>query len=101
MLWSGNSLWRGVIPAGLPACATVEYFVRAHDVSGNFANSPVKSFVVGGSCGIAGDFDGNGVVDGADLATLLNGWGSGGVADLNGDGTTDAADMAVLLNNFG
>ena len=101
MLWSGNSLWRGVMPAGLPACATVEYFVRAHDVSGNFANSPVKSFVVGGSCGIAGDFDGNGVVDGADLATLLNGWGSGGVADLNGDGTTDAADMAVLLNNFG
>jgi hypothetical protein len=101
MLWSGNSLWRGVIPAGLPACATVEYFVRAHDVSGNFANSPVKSFVVGGSCGIPGDFDGNGMVDGADLATLLNGWGSGGVADLNGDGTTDAQDMAILLNNFG
>ena len=101
MRWSGNSLWRGVIPAGLPACATVEYFVRALDVSGNISNSPLKSFVVGGSCGIPGDFDGNGVVDGADLATLLNGWGAGGVADLNGDGTTDAQDMAILLNNFG
>jgi hypothetical protein len=41
------------------------------------------------------------VVDGADLATLLNSWGQGGPADLNGDGTVDAADMAVLLNNFG
>ncbi|MEY3025139.1 MAG: hypothetical protein RL136_1536 [Planctomycetota bacterium] len=101
MLWSGNSLWRGVIPAKLPACATVEYFVRARDVSGNVADSPVKSFVVGGSCGVPGDFDGNGVVDGADLAVLLNGWGSGGVTDLNGDGSTDASDMAILLNNFG
>jgi len=101
MLWSGNSLWRGVIPASLPACATVTYLVRALDVSGNSADSPTKTFVVGGSCGIPGDFDGNGVIDGQDLAVLLNGWGTGGVADLNGDGTTDAADMAILLNNFG
>ncbi|MEY4118580.1 MAG: hypothetical protein RLZZ116_1908 [Planctomycetota bacterium] len=101
MRWSGNNLWRGVIPASVPACATVAYFVRALDVSGNTVESPVKTFVVAGSCGVPGDFDGNGTVDGADLATLLNNWGSGGVADLNGDGTTDAADMAILLNNFG
>ena len=101
MAWSGNSLWRGVIPATVPACATVAYFVRALDASGNVATSPVKSFTVPGSCGIPGDFDGNGVVDGVDLATMLNGWGSGGVSDLNGDGTTDAQDMAILLNNFG
>ena len=101
MRWSGNSLWRGVIPASVPACATVAYFVRAHDVSGNIVESPVKTFAVPGSCGIPGDFDGNGTIDGADLATLLNNWGTGGVTDLNGDGTTDAADMAILLNNFG
>ena len=101
MRWSGNSLWRGVIPATVPACATVTYLVRALDASGNVADSPTKTFVVGGSCGIPGDFDGNGTVDGQDLAVLLNGWGSGGVADLNGDGTTDASDMAILLNNFG
>ena len=101
MRWSGNNLWRGVIPASVPACATVAYFVRALDVSGNTVESPVKTFVVAGSCGVPGDFDGNGTVDGADLATLLNNWGSGGVADLNGDGTTDAADMSILLNNFG
>ncbi len=101
MRWSGNNLWRGVIPASVPACATVAYFVRALDVSGNTVESPVKTFVVAGSCGVPGDFDGNGTVDGADLATLLNNWGSGGVTDLNGDGTTDAADMSILLNNFG
>jgi hypothetical protein len=100
MAWSGNSLWRGVIPAQ-PPCATVRYFVRAFDAANNAANSPEKQFVTGGSCGIPGDLDGNGVVDGADLATLLNAWGQGGPADLNGDGTVDAADMAVLLNNFG
>ena len=101
MRWSGNSLWRGVIPASVPACATVAYFVRALDASGNIVESPVKTFAVPGSCGIPGDFDGNGTIDGADLATLLNNWGTGGVTDLNGDGTTDAADMAILLNNFG
>ena len=100
MAWSGNSLWRGVIPVQ-PACATVEYFVRAFDASNNVANSPVKSFVTGGSCGIAGDLDGDGDVDGGDLATLLNAWGQGGPADLDGNGTVDAADMAILLNNFG
>jgi len=99
MAWSGNSLWRGVIPAQ-GACATVRYFVRALDASNNVATSPFKSFVTAGSCGIPGDLDGNGAVDGADLATLLNAWGGGGPADLNGDGTVDAQDMAILLNNF-
>lgn len=100
MAWSGNSLWRGVIPPQ-GACKTVVYFVRAFDASNNVANSPAKSFVTGGSCGIPGDLDGDGDVDGGDLATLLNSWGQGGPADLNGDGTVDAADMAILLNNFG
>ncbi len=46
------------------------------------------------------DLDGNGVTDAADLAMLLNAWGTGGI-DLNGDGLTDAADLAVLLNGWG
>jgi hypothetical protein len=50
---------------------------------------------------IPGDFDGNGIVDGGDLGTLLNGWGQGGTTDLNGDGTTDGADMGILLVNWG
>ncbi|MFM7261012.1 MAG: FG-GAP-like repeat-containing protein, partial [bacterium] len=100
MRWSGNSLWRGVIPAQAD-CATVEYFVRALDVSNNTATSSIKTFVTPGTCGIPGDLNGDGTVNAADLAEMLNGWGSAGPTDLNGDGTTDASDMAVLLGNFG
>ncbi len=44
------------------------------------------------------DLDCNGVVDAADLATLLSDWGSSGSADFNGDGVIDAADLSMLLN---
>jgi hypothetical protein len=47
-----------------------------------------------------GDFDGNGTVDGADLATMLGAWGGPG-ADLDGSGATDGADLAVLLGAWG
>ncbi len=47
------------------------------------------------------DFDANGSVDAADLATLLNGWGSSGATDLDGNGVTDAADLAAVLNAWG
>ncbi len=50
--------------------------------------------------GIPGDFDGNGAVDGADLTTLLAGWGSGGPTDLDGNGITNGSDLAVLLANW-
>lgn len=50
---------------------------------------------------VPGDLDGNGVVDGADLAILLTDWGQSGVpADLNGDGVVDGGDLAVLLSNW-
>jgi hypothetical protein len=89
-----------VIPAQ-PDCATVEYFVRALDASNNVATSAIRTFATPGTCGIPGDLNGDGAVDAADLAEMLNGWGSAGPTDLNGDGTTDASDMAVLLGNFG
>ncbi len=50
--------------------------------------------------GVPGDFDGDGVVGGADLSILLSAWGTAG-GDLNGSGTTDGADMAILLSNWG
>jgi hypothetical protein len=48
-----------------------------------------------------GDLDGNGVVNGADLGTLLAGWGTGGNSDLDGNGTTDGADLGSLLAAWG
>ena len=50
---------------------------------------------------VAGDLNSDGVVDAADLAILLNGWGASGATDLDGSGATDAADLALLLNAWG
>lgn len=47
-----------------------------------------------------GDFDGNGLVDGSDLGTLLGDWGTA-LADLDGDGTTNGADLGALLGHWG
>ncbi len=46
------------------------------------------------------DLNGDGVVNGADLAALLAQWGTAGPADLNGDGVVNGADLATLLANW-
>jgi formylglycine-generating enzyme required for sulfatase activity len=50
----------------------------------------------------AGDLDGNGVINGADLGSLLNAWGSCSTcaADLNDDGAVNGADLGTLLANW-
>ena len=49
-----------------------------------------------------GDLDGNTLVNGADLATLLGNWGqSDAPGDLNQDGTIDGSDLAALLGGWG
>jgi hypothetical protein len=49
-----------------------------------------------------GDFDLNGIVDGADLSTLLGAWGTiDSSIDLTGDGPIDGADLTVLLGAWG
>ena len=50
------------------------------------------------------------VVDGADLAIILNDFGNGPngngnpignpAVDINGDGVVDGADLAIVLNSF-
>jgi len=50
------------------------------------------------------DLDGNGAVDGADLAVLLGKWGASCEncpADLNQDGTIGGADLAIVLGAWG
>lgn len=46
------------------------------------------------------DTDNDGVVGGADLATLLAAWGTP-VADLDNDGTTSGSDLAIVLAAWG
>lgn len=49
--------------------------------------------------GIPGDFNGDGLVNGADLGLLLGAWGrcTGCVEDMNGDGFVTGADLGLLL----
>lgn len=52
----------------------------------------------------AGDFDGDGTVDGIDYMIWQGSFGEAGVglaADANGDGTVDAADYTVWRDNLG
>ncbi len=52
--------------------------------------------------GNSADFDGNGVIDATDLATLLADWGrSDADTDLNGDGVVGAEDLTLLLAAWG
>jgi hypothetical protein len=52
---------------------------------------------------IAGDIDGDGDVDTADLLALLAAWGPCGDCpeDIDGNGTVNTADLLILLANWG
>jgi len=52
--------------------------------------------------GCEGDFDGDGDVDGSDLAVFTDAFGSSDeVADLDGDGYVDESDLAAFAAEFG
>lgn len=56
------------------------------------------------ACPCPPDFDSNGVVDGADLGSLLASWGAappGTAADFDASGQVDGADLGVLLASWG
>ena len=61
----------------------------------------------GASCDpCAADLDGNGEVNGIDLAIILGKWGTNGGkdypnADIDGDGTIGGADLAQILGAWG
>lgn len=52
-----------------------------------------------------GDITGNGLVNSADLAVVLAGWGSDGTvepgSDISGDGIVDGADIGLLMTKWG
>ena len=47
------------------------------------------------------DLNGDGVVSGIDLATLLSNWGGSGAGDINGDGIISGPDLAAILSSWG
>lgn len=97
MEWSGNSLWRGVLP-DVPACSSVNYFVLATDRAGNVGLGDDLGFTTTGDCGTPEDLNGDGDVDGADIGLFLLQWNcSKCEADFNGDGIVNGADFGILL----
>ncbi len=55
---------------------------------------------VGPAC-VPADLTCDGIVDGADLGTLLGAWGSSGPGDLDANGIVDGADLGLLLGAWG
>ena len=47
-----------------------------------------------------GDFNNDGLRNGADLTFMLSAWGTAG-GDLNGDGVTNGVDLATMLSGWG
>ena len=47
-----------------------------------------------------GDFNGDRIRNGLDLAVILSGWGAAS-GDLNSDGTTNGLDLAIILSGWG
>lgn len=97
MLWSGNSVWRGVIPAQAPGAA-VTYRVRARDWVNNEGVGSLLSY---SEAGASPDLNHDGSVNGADLAMLLAAFGTTDPSvDLSGNGIIDGEDLGLLLAAF-
>lgn len=57
--------------------------------------------LVGGNATSAGDVNGDGSVNGADLTVVLSAWGTNNAAaDINDDGLVDGADLGALLADW-
>ncbi len=71
----------------------------------NFTDNTSAIIVATVAALCSGDLNGDGVINGADLATLLAVWGACGdefcAADLNLDGVVNGADLATLLAVWG
>jgi serralysin len=104
LLGTASSAAAGQIESltGISLGAAGQYFAR---VTGADANVQLYQLALSvTSTGIPGDFDHNGLVDGADFLLWQRSDGAAGsnlVADGNGDGTVNAADLALWQSHFG
>ncbi len=91
----------GVTVAGVPTAIfdgmidDVQVYGRAltcHELNMLFTQPGIESTV-------EADLNGDGVVDGADLAILLGAWGTP-ACDLDGNGVVDGADLGIVLGKW-
>ena len=92
------------IPTILPPGGTANLLLSATSSEGTTSGQWSSSVVaVGEPSGCAGnpDIDGNGSVNGADLAALLSSWNqNAGPGDINCDGIVNGADLSELLASW-
>ena len=94
------------VPTILPPGGTANLLMSASSAEGSTSGTWNSSLVATGVpsvCSADPDIDGNDVVDGADLATLLSLWGAveeASPGDLNCDGEVNGADLAQLLASW-
>lgn len=103
---SSATAWRlaeialdGLIPVG---SSIFVKFVAQDLNSGSLVEAAIDDVrIVTTACAtVAGDANGDGMVNGQDLSILLSQWGSAGSADFDGDGSVAGPDLAVLLSNW-
>ena len=115
----GGRLELRLLDAPVPGGSTLWFLSASDGLSGTFDEVQLIGLPIGVNAflmeeptmmGIAftsnGDFNGDGSVNGADLAALLAQWGpcdappASCAADLNADGQVNGADLATLLANW-
>jgi hypothetical protein len=77
---------------------TVTVLTSDENLAGATNGSLTLTMQVTVSGGNAADLNGDGRVDAADLAVLLNQWGTSGSADIDHDGVVGGSDLGALLN---
>ncbi len=77
-----------------------DFYTRENKFAVPFGFAATLDLEVEVTEGSSADLNGDGLVNGADLAALLSQWGADGAADLNDDGVIDGADLAQLLSNW-
>jgi hypothetical protein len=84
--------------------AQMKFRFRANDATGAVVEAAIDDFrLIGLTCPVVrvADLNGDGIVNGADLGSLLSGWGQPGPTDLNGNGITEGADLGMMLADWG
>jgi hypothetical protein len=105
-----NSGWirRGIIEwsADCNSDGIVDYGqIRAGELADTNANNIPDCCETGTVCGCPADVILDGVVNGIDLAVIINAWSTDGGkfprADIDGNGFVDGADLAIVLGSWG
>jgi hypothetical protein len=102
-LWKGEEIYEvGETVNGVatfevepPSTGTMLVTASEHD----YLPYEGQAEVVGNDC--PEDLNGDGVVNTADLLTLLANWGTNGAGDINNDGVVNTADLLMLLAAWG